>query len=251
MCQCYYNPMFKKHIQGLLDIIYPRYCAGCKKPLKGNASFDNIACPSCWQAVKKNCPPFCQRCGRYLDWKISKQKICKTCLKKELHFDRAFSACIYEGLVRELIHKFKYESKDHLSKPLSSLLIEFIKEFNLPPLEYFDMFIPIPLHKNRLREREFNQSQLIAGHLSKEYGLEVSCNNLLRVRDTTTQTDLPDEKRFMNVKNSFIVKDPDIIKDKMIILIDDVLTTGATCSEAARVLKDNGARCVFALTIAS
>jgi len=243
--------MLKKHIRSFLDIIYPRSCIGCKKILKNTADLNNIACPACWLSIKKNRPPFCQRCGRSLDWKNSPHKVCKSCLKKELYFDRAFSACIYDGLTKELIHEFKYKGKDHLSKALSGLIIDFIREFNLPPLEYFDMLVPVPLHKNRLREREFNQSQLLAKDLSREFGLELSSDNLTRVRDTAKQAELTDEKRFMNVKNSFVLCDANKIKDKMIILVDDVLTTGATCSEAAKVLKDNGARTVFALTVAS
>ncbi|MCM8770588.1 MAG: ComF family protein [Candidatus Omnitrophica bacterium] len=153
--------------------------------------------------------------------------------------------------MKELIHKFKYEGLQQLGSVISYLLIEFIHEFNLPPLEYFDMFIPIPLHKNRLREREFNQAQILAEHLSKEFKLELSSDNLWRVRQTATQTDLSEEKRLLNVKNSFALRDASKIKDKMIILVDDVLTTGATCSEASRVLKDNGARTVFVLTVAN
>ncbi|MDD5045208.1 MAG: ComF family protein [Candidatus Omnitrophica bacterium] len=243
--------MFKRQLRGLLDIIYPPSCAGCKKPLKNTHGVDAVACPACWAAIKKNRPPFCQRCGRAIDWKVSGGKVCKKCLRKELHFDRAFSACIYDGLTKELIHKFKYQGHDHLSSTLSGLLIGFIREFNLPPLEYFDLLMPIPLSQKKLREREFNQSQLLACDLSKEFGLKLCADNLLRVRDTKTQTELPDERRFLNVKDSFALSDAAAIKDKMIILIDDVLTTGATCSEAARVLKDNGARTVFALTIAS
>jgi len=234
-----------------MDLIYPRHCIGCKKPLKNTATIENIACAGCWANIKKNRPPFCACCGRYIDWKTSRSKVCNSCLKKELHFDRAFSACIYEGLVKELIHRFKYRSQDHLSPVLSFLLIDFIKEFNLPPLEYFDMLMPIPLHKNKLREREFNQSALIAQNLSKAFGMDVSTDNLMRVRDTNTQTELPPEKRFLNVLDSFSVREPAKIKDKMILLVDDVLTSGATCSEAAKALKSNGARTVFVLTIAS
>lgn len=242
--------MLKAYAESLISLILPRTCPGCNKALR-NKSGAEIICHECWSSLKKNIPPFCHRCGRHINIDSGMSKICPECESKVIHFDRAFSPCIYEGLVKELIHKFKYGQRDDYGRILSRLLVEFIKEYNLPPIEHFDMLIPIPLHKQRLREREFNQSEILARYLSEEFPLQVSSDILLRNRNTVTQTGLTQDERCKNVENSFSVENVQKLKGKMVILIDDVLTTGATCSEAARVLKENGASIVFVLTAAN
>jgi competence protein ComFC len=166
------------------------------------------------------------------------------------HFDRAFSPCIYEGVIKELIHAFKYKNKDHLGYTLSRLMTDFIKEFRIP-VEFVDFIIPIPLHRSRLREREFNQAQVLSEHLAREFQKPVACDWLQRLRATKTQTDLERNMRLINVRGSFSVKEPQLVKGKNILLIDDVLTTGATSSEAAKALKQAGAQVVFAMTLAT
>ena len=129
-------------------------------------------------------------------------------------------------------------------------MIEFIKEFNLP-MDFLDLILPIPLHKARLREREFNQAEILSNCIASEFKKEVSNDTLRRHRATKTQTELEDNLRFLNVKGSFSVVNSEYIKGKNILLIDDVLTTGATASEAAYTLKNAGANIVFVLTLAN
>lgn len=127
---------------------------------------------------------------------------------------------------------------------------KFIKDYRLP-IEYLDFIIPVPLHKSRIREREFNQAQVLSDRVAKEFNKKVLPDVLLRSRPTRTQTELTFEERRKNVERSFTVRDAELIKDTNLLLIDDVLTTGATSSEAARALKDSGARIVFVMTLAS
>jgi ComF family protein len=176
--------------------------------------------------------------------------MCPSCLKKKLHFDRAFSPCVYEGAIKELIHEFKYKNKDYLGSVLSKPMINFIEEYNLP-MEYLDLIIPVPLHSTRLREREFNQAEVLSRYIALEYNKEISNDTLKRNRNTRTQTDLETNERFLNVRGSFSLTKDKNIRGKNILLIDDVLTTGATSSEAASVLKDAGAGIVFVLTLAN
>lgn len=241
--------MLTDYIRSLADLVFPQHCLGCNRVLKNSRGA--VICGACWQAIKKNTPPFCRSCGRNLNWKTSHHTVCNNCLKKTVHFDRAFSPCVYDGVVKKMIHACKYSGADHISEPLAKLILDFINEYQLPPLEYFDMIIPVPLHKNRLREREFNQAELIAQHISAASGLALCTNALTRVKDTPTQTKMTDHGRFNNVRDSFTVTTPEIIQDKMIILLDDVLTTGATASEAAKELKKSGCRTVFVLSVAS
>lgn len=240
--------MWRDFFHALADIIYPKACLACKKPLKDKASTDNLVCAGCWAKIKKNTPPFCYRCGRHLEKPV--RNICPGCTRKQLHFDRAFSPCAYEGIIKELIHAFKYLGKDYLGHTLGGLMVEFIKDYNVP-VQLLDLIIPIPLHEARMREREFNQAQILSSHIAGIFNKKVSSDALKRIRHTKTQTDLENDQRLLNVKGSFVVTKNEEIKNKNILLVDDVLTTGATSSEAASALKNAGANIVFVLTLAN
>ncbi|MCX5702400.1 MAG: ComF family protein [Candidatus Omnitrophica bacterium] len=240
--------MLRRFINSLVDIVYPKICLACKNKLREQSCIENIVCAECWGKIKKNLPPFCHSCGRHLEKFVS--KICPSCLRKQLHFDRAFSPCVYEGVIKKLIHAFKYQNKDYLGFKLSRLMIEFIKEYNVP-VDLLDSILPIPLHKTRLREREFNQAEVLSNHIAKEFNKTVLSDCLMRHRYTKTQTGLKDSLRLLNVKGSFSTNQGKAIKGKNILLVDDVLTTGSTASEAAYVLKNAGANIVFVLTLAS
>jgi ComF family protein len=241
--------MLREFLSSLADIIYPRVCLVCKNSLKNVSSIDNSVCGQCWTKIKRNLPPFCHSCGRHLEKANFNKNICPSCLKKSLHFDRAFSPCVYEGVVKELIHKFKYNDKDYLGFTLSKLMIEFIKEYNLP-IDCLDLIVPVPLHQTKLREREFNQAQVLSNYIAAEFNKKALDKTLIRNRLTKTQTELETKARFVNVQGSFAITGKEGLKDKNILLVDDVLTTGATSSEAAYVLKNAGANIVFVLTLA-
>ena len=237
-------------INGLIDIIYPKTCIVCKIKLKDISSIDNLICLNCWAKIKRNLPPFCYRCGRHLTQNDFTGNICSSCVSQELHFDRAFSPCMYEGTIKELIYEFKYNGKDYLGLSLSRLMIEFIKEYNLP-MNTIDFIIPLPLHNIRLREREFNQAKILSNHVAGEFKKRALDSYLMRSRYTRTQTELQENKRLLNVKDSFSVANNLDLKGKNVLLVDDVLTTGATCSEAAYALKNAGVNGVFVLTLAN
>ncbi|MFA5144584.1 MAG: ComF family protein [Candidatus Omnitrophota bacterium] len=259
--------MIRRLINGLIDIIYPKKCLACDKKLDASAAGASVIhysqdkllrdrpagdfiCGGCWDGIKRNLPPFCHSCGRRLEKTSFSKNICPRCVKKKLHFDRAFSPCVYTGVTKELIHEFKYKNKDYLGSPLSGLMAEFIREYNLP-MDCLDFIVPIPLHKTKLREREFNQAEVLSKYIAKEFRKDLLVGALLRHRPTKTQTGLETNERFLNVKGSFSVKKPGDVKGKNLLIVDDVLTTGATSSEAARALKDAGANIVFILTLAN
>jgi ComF family protein len=241
--------MFRRLLSGLVDIVYPKICLSCKVKLKDSLG-NELVCGECWGKIKRNTPPFCTSCGRHLEKNMLSKNICANCNRKTLYFDRAFSPCIYDGVVKELVHKFKYGTKDYLGKTLSRLMIEFIKEYNLP-MEYIDLVVPVPLHAQRMREREFNQAHVLAEYIAREFDKKLYSAAITRNRPTRTQTDLEPAERFLNVRGSFRVNCPEEIKGKNVLIVDDVLTTGATCSEAAYVLKEAGAGLAFVLTLAN
>lgn len=241
--------MIRRLVDGLVDIIYPRRCQACKDKLAQD-SIDKLICARCWSKLKKNAPPFCHSCGRRLDKNGFAKNICAQCQKSAPHFDRAFSPCVYDGAIRELIHEFKYNGKDHLGRPLSRLMIEFALTYNLP-MQMLDYIIPVPLHNSRLREREFNQAEVLSKFIAAEFKKELLNDVLRRHRHTKNQAELEMQERLLNVKGSFCVTDNSLIKGKNLLLVDDVLTTGATSSEAAYALKASGANIVFVLTLAN
>lgn len=243
--------MFMLHrlLKGFVEIVYPKTCLACRNKLPV-ASDNDFICAQCWTKVKRNLPPFCHSCGRQLEKKSYAKNICSSCLKNRLHFDRAYAPCVYTGAIKELIHEFKYKNKDYLGAILSKPMIDFIKEFDLP-IDFLDFIVPMPLYESKYREREFNQAEILSDHIAKEFSKNVLKDTLIRNRNTKTQTDLEINERFLNVKGSFsVVKEADI-KGKNLLLVDDVLTTGATSSEAASALKDSGANIVFVLTLAN
>ncbi|MBI4982691.1 MAG: ComF family protein [Candidatus Omnitrophica bacterium] len=246
--------MLRNIITGLTDLIYPKTCLACKtkittKETKAKAMSDFI-CSNCRNDIKVNLPPFCLSCGRQLDKRGFSKNTCSQCQRKIFHFDRALSPCTYTGTIKELIHEFKYKNKEYLAGELSKLMINFIKEYRLP-IEYIDFIIPIPLHQTRLREREFNQADLLSKHIATEFNKDILPDAIYRARFTNTQTELDHDKRINNVKGCFSLTGKRNLKGRNIMLIDDVLTSGATSSEASRCLKEAGANVVFVLTLAN
>ena len=151
--------------------------------------------------------------------------------------------------MKKLIHLFKYSHKTSLRTVLAQLIFSFIENYQLD-LSAYQRVVPIPLSLTRLRERGYNQSQLIAERISRKYNIPTSYRNLIRVRHTQNQALLKQKERWTNIHGAFKIKNSQEFSQKSVLLIDDLLTTGATGSEAARVLKEAGASQVGLLTIA-
>ncbi len=181
--------------------------------------------------------PYCSKCGGPTEGK------CPRCREK-LAFDRARGAFLYEGIVREIISLFKYQGQRKLSDLLAPYLLKPLSELGKP-----DFIVPLPLHPAKRRKRGFSQTEFLARSLSKLSGLPVRAP-LIRVKNTKPQVKLPVEERKNNVRGAFALRGKEEIKGKNILLIDDVMTTGYTLSEAARLLKRSGASPVYALVVA-
>jgi ComF family protein len=143
------------------------------------------------------------------------------------------------------VHKFKYDGVTALAEPLGTLVTEYWSRHPIPA----DVLVPVPLHKDRLRRRGFNQAALLAHQLSKQVDLPVDEQTLVRQRATASQVDLDTEKRKQNVRDAFRCR-TSALANRRVLLIDDVCTTGATLEACAAALKDSGSRCVQALTLA-
>lgn len=189
---------------------------------------------------------FCQVCRTpFLSpHSLDRHGLCHVCSQSLVNFDAAYSFASYDGVLRKLIQLFKYGKVETLAVPLSRLLIK-----SLPFGENFDAIIAMPLHWRKRWERGFNQAELLAAPVARRYGLKLN-RNLSRTRYTKAQAGLNEQERQKNLKNSFIVKRAAEIAGKRVLLVDDVLTTGATLRAAAAALKSSGASRVTALTLA-
>ena len=238
----------KDFLNCLIDILYRKYCLLCATVIHCDSK-QGLICLNCWEKIERNVPPVCSYCGAHLNDKLT-DNICNKCKQKRYYFDRAYAVCSYEGKIKELIHQFKYKGKDYLGAILGELMVESISQYAIP-IEIFDWVIPVPLHTRKMREREFNQSSILAEYLSNKLNLPFLKKGLLRIKDTEAQAQLPRDKRIRNVINCFKANPQADFKGKNVLLVDDLLTTGATCSEAAIILKNAGCDKVFVLTLAN
>jgi competence protein ComFC len=231
-----------------LDLFFPKDCLGCKQP-------DTYLCRDCFNKIPLALNNACFFCEEI----TGQGRICINC-KKEKHLDRIISASEYRNLlVRELIRAFKYHYVRELAVPLSQLVIRMMENlgfgFHLPADRHGNLdfiVVPTPLFKHRLHYRGFNQAELIAEVIAEHFHLPIQINALKRKISRAPQAKISDiEKRKANIENSFAVG-PEIksIENKIVLLIDDVITTGATLSEAAKILKQNNAKEVWGITIA-
>lgn len=173
---------------------------------------------------------------------------CMNCGDRVLHFDFATSPYRSRGVVRDLIHHFKYNKQFHLRHLLARMLCEGFSEARVQALGV-EGLVPVPLHPAREREREFNQAEVLASLASKRLGRPM-IDALRRVRYTLTQTHFHREERFGNLEGAFALRRGAEIAGKNLALVDDVLTTGSTADACARVLKEAGASAVVVITVA-
>ena len=239
--------LVSKLLQGPLLFIYPPTCAGCAQILESEtpAPF----CPDCFKALDLILEPYCPLCGIPYLAEAPSRHLCGDCLGGVHHFDRARATGLYQGLFREVIHRYKYRGQLFLVRPLAKMLAAPAKE--LSRLHKIDIIVPVPLHPKRLRQRGFNQASLLARRLGSALKISVDYASLRRSRWTEPQTGLTRRQRAANVRGAFGLKTPENVRGKGILLLDDVLTTGETVNQCVRVLKkDGGAREVAVLTVA-
>ncbi len=189
-------------------------------------------------------PLSCCTCGKKM---IENKGLCDDCFSKIERNKRGTAACRYEGILKKAIHQFKYKGVLPLVDRFSQLMCRFIDD-NIE-MSRIDTIVPVPLNRSRLRERGFNQSRLLSLALSKKYGVPVS-SCLVKRKATRPQSGLRRAERQNNLKRAFAVKHPKRIKEKNILIIDDVYTTGATVSEASKTLKRAGAKSVMVAALA-
>lgn len=229
-----------------LGFVYPEVCALCEE--ERAVAKDGFVCGSCQRHVQFIRAPFCNRCGLPFDGDISGTFECSNCKDVHLHFSSARSAVVAKTVVLEAIHRFKYSRHLWFEPFLAGLLLQEA----VPVLreQEPDLIVPVPLFSVKEREREFNQAERLARHLSTATGVPSNHNLLRRVTPTLTQTRLTKQQRAENIRGAFMMRKGIKLDGEKIILVDDVFTTGATTSECARILRKAGAGDVSVWTVA-
>ena len=213
-------------------------------------------CPGCISGLTAAVPPICACCGIMFKVREGDDHLCGECITAPKNFNMARAAFVYDQIVMDVIHGYKYKGKIQLAGPLGkNMLTAFMKFWDN---HLIDFIMPVPLHNNKFRQRGFNQSYLLvknwkklwAGSNDKMPSFAIAKNALKRIRPTAPQTGLGRADRLSNIKGAFAVDYRGTLESKKVLLVDDVYTTGATVNECARVLLGAGVQSVDVLTLA-
>lgn len=226
------------------DLLLPPICLNCREPLAAHGAL----CARCWQQIDFIQPPLCEMLGLPLPFATAEISYSAAALRRRPDYGRARAVARFDGVMRELIHAFKYADRHETLDLFGPML----RSAGHKLLAEADCILPVPLRRFRLWRRRFNQAALLARRLGRDTGIEVETGLLLRVKPTTSQVELKWDERRRNVASAFAVPhgSEKRIEGRNILLIDDVITTGSTAEACARALKSAGARQVDVLALA-
>jgi len=245
----------KAPFSALFQLVFGHGCLLC-----GKTRSDDALCPDCAASFQPLGQACCAKCGKPRFEPSAVESVgpfvCGACLTEKRYFDHAVSTFLYEGRMRDAILTFKYRKRFRIGGILGRLLARCLPRRleGRPAADEAvkpDVVIPVPLHISRLREREFNQSAILAKHLAEALGLPTQYSSLERVRATEFQSMLSPSKRIENVRNAFKVTSQKAVSGAHVLLVDDIFTHGATANECAKALKKAGAESVVVATLAT
>ena len=236
----------KETIRVLINYVYPRNitCIICDNPIKLTNTYS--LCKNCYEELHFILDG-CNKCGKpIVNFNLERENLitCNYCYNKTFYFDKVISCIAYDDISKKLILDYKYNQKTYLSR----YIVDIMKEKYLLENIKADYILYVPLHKKRLKKRGFNQSERIARKLSKLIDIPV-LDCITRVKNTKKLYNMNKEYRQIELKNGFKVKDNiNLIKNKNIILIDDIFTTGSTVNEISKVLKLSSVNNIYVFT---
>lgn len=227
------------------DTFFPPLCLSCRSYIKEDFHQEILICTKCIENIKVRSGFACSKCNKRIPKSIKLGNKSKCCNKLTL-----IALGYYEGVLRDIIFSLKYKKLTSARSSLNYIIKKYLDVKTKRSLKEFAI-VPIPLHSSKKRTRGFNQAMLISEILSEITGSKVLLNNLIRIKDTKPQVKMRDHKeRLANLQNAFIAVDKESIKDKNILLVDDVFTSGSTMIEAAKTLKEGGAKKVVGFVVA-
>lgn len=227
---------------GALAVLLAPACAACRTPL--DEPTRGPVCGGCWAGLAPIVPPVCASCGDPLaSWRLISlaESRCARCRRRSSHVIRTRAIGVYEGSLRSIIHALKYDGRRSVARPLADAM----RRHGADVLEGADLCVPVPLHPLRRYSRGFNQAEELAWHLRVP-----AARALQRVRRTRSQAELPEARRHANVRGAFRARRRVDVKGLVVVLVDDVSTTGATLDACAQALLEAGAAEVRGLTAA-
>lgn len=237
---------FKAISDVALGFIYPNVCQICGAERATSA--EGFVCARCRLKARFIEPPFCRRCGLPFDGALTTAFECANCRDMELHFSFARSAVSASGMVLEVIHRYKYQRALWFEPFLADLLVR--RAWPELREQRWNWIVPVPLHPAKKRQREFNQAERLAQHLSAVTKIPTDSTLLKRIVATRTQTKLTRQQRAENMRNAFAMRNGRKLNGQRILVFDDVFTTGATTDACAKVLRSAGAEEVGVWTLA-
>ncbi len=218
----------------LIDLLFPPRCGGCQ-------AAGSLWCEACRAAVKPIVPPWCEKCGE----PFVTERLCANCRAYPLEIEKIRSVAVFDGVLRQAIHRFKYQRVSSLAEPFGNRLADYWRAEQLAA----DWLIPVPLHPSRERDRGYNQSELLARQLARRVNVPVRRNGLRRTRATAVQMTLNAVQRRENVVGAFECVEARV-RGMRVVIVDDVSTTGATLDACAQAVLKAGAVSVMGLTLA-
>ncbi len=227
-----------------LDLVYPRSCVGCGVSMVQPGHI----CWDCLRESEKISRPFCETCGDPVDGLIEGTYECTWCRKNVPQFVSARSVFRHRGAVLGVVHELKYSGGVYLVGEMAEFMAGAVRSLFLKAA--FDVVVGVPLFPRRERERGFNQGALLADAVAGRLSVESFNRVVERIRDTASQTALKSRERAVNVKGAFRVRHPDWLLSKHVLLVDDVMTTGATVAEISKVMMRAGAASVHVISFA-
>lgn len=229
--------LIQKSSQTLFDLLFPPNCTHCK-------AANSWLCPTCLANIPFITSAVCDHCGTPVN---SDTSACLHCRNHSLQFIDGIRAAAYfeDNPIRSAIHDLKYNNHRVIATILAEILVDTYRRYDLRA----DVIVPVPLHGSRIKERGYNQSELLANELGDMLGLPINNTTLQRIRKTKSQMRLGVEERHKNVADAFRCIDKQLANQK-VLLIDDVYTTGSTLNACAAALKQADVASVWGLTLA-
>jgi ComF family protein len=237
-----YDWQMFRPVQALIDLVLPPRCPSCRVIVDGDGRF----CGDCWPQLQFITAPMCARCGLPFEIDRGPEAQCGQCLAQPPRYGSARAALVYGGPARSVLLGLKHGDRQHLALMMATQM----RRAGLGLLAPDTLLVPVPLHRWRLWRRGFNQSALLAQAIAAQTGCAVAVDALVRAKPTPASVGMGRAARARNVRGVFRAGDRALLRGRTIVLVDDVLTTGATADACARVLRRAGARAVHVLTFA-